>query len=119
MAYHGEDLAWFARHCGLTAFGREDRPRWRAPFFGFAPGFSYFLGGDPRLRVPGRGESRAAVAAAAVAIAGSCPRSIPAGHPVARSSWAPRRLPMWDAAAIRLRCSFWATGSTSVSKSTG
>jgi KipI family sensor histidine kinase inhibitor len=56
---------------------------WRVAFCGFAPGFSYLVGGDPRLRVPRRNEARVRVPAGAVAIAGEFssvyPRVSPGG----------------------------------------
>jgi KipI family sensor histidine kinase inhibitor len=52
-------------------------------FCGFAPGYSYLVGGDDRLRVPRRNESRVRVPAGAVAIAGEFsaiyPRPSPGG----------------------------------------
>lgn len=52
-------------------------------FCGFAPGFGYMVGGDPRLRVPRRDEARVRVPAGAVALAGEFtgvyPRASPGG----------------------------------------
>ena len=56
---------------------------WRAAFVGFAPGFAYLTGGDPRLQVPRRSESRTSVPAGSVALAGEFsavyPRHSPGG----------------------------------------
>ena len=56
---------------------------WTVGFCGFAPGFSYLVGGDPRLQVPRRAEPRTSVPAGAVGLAGSFsgiyPRSSPGG----------------------------------------
>lgn len=63
-----------AAHTGRT---------WQASFVGFAPGFAYLSGGDPRLAVPRRTEPRTWVPAGSVALAGEFsavyPRSSPGG----------------------------------------
>jgi KipI family sensor histidine kinase inhibitor len=52
-------------------------------FGGFAPGFAYLVGGDPRLQVPRRDEPRTKVPAGAVGLAGEFsgvyPRQSPGG----------------------------------------
>ena len=62
VRYDGPDLADVARLTGLS--GREvvaahSGAPWRVAFGGFAPGFAYLVGGDPRLRVPRRDSVRA------------------------------------------------------------
>jgi KipI family sensor histidine kinase inhibitor len=56
---------------------------WNVGFCGFAPGFAYLVGGDPRLAVPRRSEPRPAVPAGAVGLAGEFtgiyPRRSPGG----------------------------------------
>lgn len=56
---------------------------WQVGFVGFAPGFAYLVGGDPRLNVPRRAEPRTRVPAGAVALAGGYsgvyPRESPGG----------------------------------------
>lgn len=56
---------------------------WRVGFVGFAPGFAYLVGGDPRLAVPRRSEPRTRVPAGSVALAGGYsgvyPRESPGG----------------------------------------
>ena len=86
VRYDGPDLADVARHCGLTeaeVIAAHTGTPWRVAFSGFAPGFAYLVGGDPRLRVPRRGEPRAAVPAGSVALAGEYsgiyPRETPGG----------------------------------------
>jgi KipI family sensor histidine kinase inhibitor len=86
VTYDGEDLDEVARLTGLTAaevVTAHTRTPWRVAFCGFAPGFAYLVGGDPRLRVPRRDESRVRVPAGAVAIAGEFsavyPRPSPGG----------------------------------------
>ena len=84
--YDGADLAAVAE---LTGLAEEDVVRahtgtpWRVAFGGFAPGFAYLSGGDPRLRVPRRDEARTSVPAGAVGLAGEFsgiyPRVSPGG----------------------------------------
>ncbi|MFV2198590.1 5-oxoprolinase subunit B family protein [Nocardiopsis sp. LOL_012] len=86
VRYDGEDLADVARLTGLTA-GEVVRAHtatvWTVAFCGFAPGFGYLTGGDPRLRVPRRGEARTRVPVGSVALAGEFtgvyPRASPGG----------------------------------------
>ncbi|HNP11666.1 MAG TPA: carboxyltransferase domain-containing protein, partial [Mycobacterium sp.] len=56
---------------------------WRVGFGGFAPGFAYLVGGDPRLAVPRRAEPRTRVPAGSVGLAGEFsgvyPRESPGG----------------------------------------
>ncbi len=86
VTYDGEDLDAVAQLTGLTAaeiVAAHTGTPWRVAFCGFAPGFSYLVGGDPRLRVPRRDEARVRVPAGAVAIAGEFssiyPRVSPGG----------------------------------------
>ena len=71
--YDGPDLADVAHRTGLSVaevISAHTGTPWQAAFGGFAPGFSYLVGGDPRLRVPRRAEPRTSVPAGAVALAG-------------------------------------------------
>ncbi len=100
VVYDGPDLD----HVGqLTGLGVEEIVRlhlsstWQVAFTGFAPGFGYLSGGDPRLQVPRRDEPRTRVAAGAVALAGPyCgiyPRESPGGWQlIARTDQT-----LWDA----------------------
>lgn len=84
VRYDGEDLDEVARIAGLTVaevVAAHTGTPWRVAFCGFAPGFSYLVGGDPRLRVPRRDESRIRVPAGAVAIAGEFSSIYPRGSP--------------------------------------
>ena len=84
--YEGPDLE---RVCELTGLDRDavvaahTRTPWRVAFAGFAPGFAYLTGGDPRLQVPRRSEPRTSVPPGSVALAGGYsavyPRSSPGG----------------------------------------
>ena len=61
VVYDGADLAEVAELTGLDVPGvieAHTATPWRVGFGGFAPGFAYLVGGDPRLAVPRR--SRAA-----------------------------------------------------------
>jgi KipI family sensor histidine kinase inhibitor len=84
--YEGPDLPDVARLTGLTereVVAAHTGRVWEVAFGGFAPGFSYLVGGDPRLEVPRRGEARISVPAGAVGLAGSFsgiyPRPSPGG----------------------------------------
>lgn len=86
VVYDGEDLDEVAHLTGLSVAEVVDAhtgTAWTVAFCGFAPGFSYLLGGDPRLYVPRRDEARVRVPAGAVALAGAFsavyPRVSPGG----------------------------------------
>ncbi len=86
VAYDGPDLDEVG---DLTGLGRDGVVEahtgtpWRVAFCGFAPGFGYLAGGDPRLRVPRRESPRAEVPSGAVGLAGEYsgvyPRRSPGG----------------------------------------
>ena len=73
VRYDGPDLEEVARLTDLSpdevVLAHTSTP-WRVGFGGFAPGFAYLVGGDPRLAVPRRSEPRASVPAGSVALAG-------------------------------------------------
>ena len=102
VSYDGEDLAWVAEHCGLdereVIRAHTGRP-WHVAFCGFAPGFAYLIGGDPRLRVPRRGESRVAVPAGSVAIAGEFSAVYPRRSPGGWQLLGHTDTSLWDTAA--------------------
>jgi KipI family sensor histidine kinase inhibitor len=86
VTYDGPDLDDVAVLTGLTRDGvvaAHTGTDWRVGFGGFAPGFAYLVGGDPRLRVPRRSEPRTRVPAGAVGLAGEFsgiyPRESPGG----------------------------------------
>lgn len=86
VVYDGADLADVANHTGLTVSAVIDAhvgTPWRVGFGGFAPGFAYLVGGDPRLAVPRRAEPRTKVPAGSVGLAGEFsgvyPRESPGG----------------------------------------
>jgi KipI family sensor histidine kinase inhibitor len=86
VVYDGADLDEVAELTGLTTAQVIDAHTanpWNVGFCGFAPGFAYLVGGDPRLAVPRRSEPRPAVPAGAVGLAGEFtgiyPRRSPGG----------------------------------------
>ncbi|MHA7191507.1 5-oxoprolinase subunit B/C family protein [Arthrobacter sp. MDT2-16] len=86
VRYDGEDLADVAARTGLSeeaVVAAHTATPWVAAFGGFAPGFAYLTGGDPRLEVPRRDSPRTAVPAGSVALAGPFsavyPRESPGG----------------------------------------
>lgn len=86
VVYDGPDLAEVADLTGLSpeeVVAAHTAATWRVAFGGFAPGFTYLSGGDPRLHVPRRSAPRPRVPAGSVALAGPYsavyPRSSPGG----------------------------------------
>ena len=100
VVYDGADLAEVGRATGLGRVGvmaAHTGTPWRVAFTGFAPGFGYLTGGDPRLAVPRRATPRAEVPAGAVGLAGEFsgvyPRASPGGWQLIGSTDAV----LWDA----------------------
>jgi KipI family sensor histidine kinase inhibitor len=86
VVYDGADLDEVAKLTGLdtaAVIAAHTETPWRVGFGGFAPGFAYLVGGDPRLEVPRRAEPRTKVPAGAVGLAGEFsgvyPRESPGG----------------------------------------
>ena len=86
VVYDGPDLDDVARLTGLDRaeiVAAHTGTPWRVAFGGFAPGFAYLSGGDPRLQVSRREEARTKVPAGSVGLAGEFsgvyPRSSPGG----------------------------------------
>lgn len=86
VTYDGPDLAEVAAHTGLSpaeVVAAHTGAPWTVAFAGFAPGFAYLTGGDPRLHVPRRDTPRPRVEAGAVGLAGEFsgvyPRASPGG----------------------------------------
>ena len=112
VRYDGADLEEVGELTGLGVEGviaaHTDSP-WIVAFGGFAPGFAYLTGGDPRLHVPRRSSPRTAVPAGAVGLAGEFsgiyPRQSPGGWQLIGTSdaplWQPDRTP---AALLRPGC---------------
>ena len=69
VRYDGPDLDEVARLTGLSpaeVVAAHIGTPWQVGFGGFAPGFAYLVGGDPRLRVPRRASPRSSVPAGSV-----------------------------------------------------
>ncbi|MFV0460277.1 MAG: 5-oxoprolinase subunit B family protein [Actinomycetales bacterium] len=84
VRYDGEDLDEVGELTGLGAQGvvnAHTGTRWRVAFGGFAPGFAYLYGGDPRLRVPRRASPRTRVPAGSVGLAGEYSGVYPTSSP--------------------------------------
>jgi KipI family sensor histidine kinase inhibitor len=86
VVYDGADLVEVAGLTGMTTaqvIEAHTAKPWTVGFCGFAPGFAYLVGGDPRLAVPRRSEPRPSVPAGAVGLAGEFtgiyPRRSPGG----------------------------------------
>ena len=99
VTYDGPDLEQVAELTGLTpaeVVAAHTGAEWSVAFGGFAPGFGYLAGGDPRLVVPRRDEPRARVPAGAVGLAGEFsgvyPRASPGGWQIVGTT----RAALWD-----------------------
>lgn len=86
---YGPDLAEVAAHCGLDEAAvpaLHAAADYRVAMLGFAPGFPYLLGLDPRLMMPRRSDPRQRVPAGSVAIGGRqtgiYPEALPGGWQV-------------------------------------
>jgi len=86
VTYDGPDLPDVAELTGLSepeVVELHTAGAWTVAFVGFAPGFGYLVGGDARLHVARRKESRTAVPAGSVGLAGefsgAYPRESPGG----------------------------------------
>lgn len=83
---HGPDLQAVAEHAGIDAgdvVRRHAGTAYRVAMLGFAPGFPYLLGLDPKLAMPRMGTPRVRVPAGSVGIGGAqtgiYPREGPGG----------------------------------------
>lgn len=84
VAYDGPDLGRVAELTGLSpeeVVRRHAGTEWRVAFIGFAPGFGYLVGGDPKLAVPRREDPRERVPAGAVGLAGEYSAVYPTASP--------------------------------------
>ena len=101
VRYDGVDLDEVAGLIGLTrdeVVAAHTGTPWRVGFGGFAPGFAYLVGGDPRLEVARHAEPRTRVPAGAVGLAGEFsgiyPRESPGGWQLIGTT----DVVLWDAA---------------------
>ncbi len=84
VRYDGEDLAAVAAAVGVdvdAVIELHSRARYVVAFMGFAPGFAYMTGGDPRLHLPRRDEPRPRVPAGSVAVASTYTAVYPTSGP--------------------------------------
>lgn len=101
VAYDGPDLAAVAAVTGLgedEVVAAHTGTTWTAAFSGFAPGFAYLTGGDPRLAVPRRAAPRTRVPAGAVALAGGFSGVYPRASPGGWQLLGHTDLAVWDLA---------------------
>ncbi|MDH2430351.1 allophanate hydrolase subunit 1 [Sphaerisporangium sp. TRM90804] len=102
VVYDGADLAAVAELTGLTereVVQAHTGSPWTVAFCGFAPGFGYLVGGDPRLAVPRRTESRVRVPAGSVALAAEFSAVYPRESPGGWQLIGRTGLRVWDVAA--------------------
>ncbi len=84
VVYGGDDLGDVAGAAGLTVeevVEIHTGALYRCDFCGFAPGFAYLSGLDPRLQLPRRATPRTSVPAGSVAIAGPYTAAYPSDSP--------------------------------------
>ncbi|MFT4110552.1 5-oxoprolinase subunit B family protein [Propionicimonas sp.] len=101
VRYTGEDLAEVAERTGLTpteVVAAHTGHPWRVAFGGFAPGFAYLDGGDPRLAVPRKATPRTAVPAGSVGLAGEFSGIYPRASPGGWQLIGRTDVVLWDAA---------------------
>lgn len=97
--YDGEDLAEVAQILGLDVPALIDlhtSQDYSVAFCGFAPGFAYLTGGNPRLDVPRRSTPRTKVPAGSVALAGTFSAVYPNDTPGGWQLLGRTEVPMWD-----------------------
>ncbi len=100
VVYDGADLAAVADLTGLGVEGvvsAHTGTPWTVAFCGFAPGFAYLTGGDPRLAVPRLAQPRTRVPAGAVALAGEYSAIYPSASPGGWQLLGHTALTVWDA----------------------
>ena len=99
VRYDGPDLAEVAALTGLTAdevIALHTGARWTVAFAGFAPGFGYLTGGDPRLDVPRRDSPRTRIPAGSVGLAGRFSGVYPGDSPGGWQLIGSTTSRMWD-----------------------
>jgi KipI family sensor histidine kinase inhibitor len=99
VIYDGEDLPEVSRHTGLSpdaVVRAHTATLWRVGFGGFAPGFAYLVGGDPRLQVPRHAEPRTRVPAGSVGLAGEFSGVYPRENPGGWQLIGRTEAVMWD-----------------------
>ncbi|MEU8267270.1 allophanate hydrolase subunit 1 [Sphaerisporangium sp. NPDC049002] len=102
VVYDGADLADVASLTGLSeraVVQAHTGTMWTVGFSGFAPGFGYLAGGDSRLHVPRRDESRVRVPAGSVALAAGFSAVYPRESPGGWQLIGRTDVPVWDVGA--------------------
>lgn len=97
--YDGEDLAWVAEHLQVSPaalIAMHTESLYRVAFCGFAPGFAYLSGNNPRFNVPRRSTPRTKVPAGAVSLAGAFSGIYPKDSPGGWQIIGTTPLKMWD-----------------------
>ncbi|QWF78101.1 5-oxoprolinase subunit B family protein [Amycolatopsis sp. CA-230715] len=100
VRYDGADLAAVAEASGLSVpevVRRHSAAAYTVAFCGFAPGFGYLTGLDPRLRLPRRASPRTRVPAGSIAIAGEYSAVYPHPSPGGWHLLGHTALAVWDA----------------------
>lgn len=101
VRYDGADLDHVAELTGLSpaqVVAAHTATPWTVAFCGFAPGFAYLTGGDPRLAVPRRPSPRALVPRGSVALAGPYSAVYPGDSPGGWQLIGRTDAPVWDLA---------------------
>ncbi|GLY64827.1 5-oxoprolinase subunit PxpB [Amycolatopsis taiwanensis] len=99
--YDGADLAEAGRHTGLGRDGVVElhtAAEYTVAFGGFAPGFGYLTGLDPKLHLPRRATPRTHVPAGTVAIAGEFTGIYPWPSPGGWQLLGRTEVSLWDPA---------------------
>jgi KipI family sensor histidine kinase inhibitor len=99
VRYDGPDLAEVAERTGLSpdeVVALHTGSRWTVAFAGFAPGFGYLTGGDPRLDVPRRQTPRTRIPAGSVGLAGRFSGVYPSDSPGGWQLIGSTTQRMWD-----------------------
>ncbi|MFG1606147.1 allophanate hydrolase subunit 1 [Actinoplanes sp. NPDC049265] len=99
VRYNGPDLADVAAAVGVGTdeiVTMHTAGEWTVAFTGFAPGFGYLTGGDPRLTVPRRSSPRTKIPAGSVALAGSYSGVYPNESPGGWQLIGQTTLRIWD-----------------------
>lgn len=102
VVYDGDDLADVAAAVGVSVeevIEVHSGGVYRCDFCGFAPGFGYLSGLDPRLQLPRRATPRTSVPAGAVAIAGPYTAAYPGASPGGWHLLGRTDATLWDLAA--------------------
>jgi UPF0271 protein len=104
--YDGDDLEFVARHAGVSAdevVRIHSSSTYRVDSMGFAPGFAYLVGVDPRLHVPRLTTPRTRVRAGAIGLAAGFTGVYPFESPAGWSIIGHTPLPMFNDEGARLR----------------